>query len=688
MRKILLFFSIIPIMLSALEWTVMVYMAADNSLSALADSDLVEMKAIGSNDNLSILIQVDKPYTGANRYYVGKDTLYNLGNLGMVDMCDWHTLRDFLEWGVMLQPAKRYFLILWDHGTGWTLAPRRTFGSDWSSGTTMSIARGDLNNAFKSFYEATRKKFNIIGFDACNMQEIEIANEIKDYAKVMIASQMVWPINGYPYEDILYIFKTDPGINEIELGKRIIDICKSYYSSQASAISLIDLENIDNLKESLKKNIDNIIQNRPTQNFKDIRNQVQTVSLIDPVPAPEDDYVDLGDFLRLLNDHLSIKETKELMDSYNKTVLKSESWGTGLTRLTGITTWFPDRYIEFKNLVDYYLQLDYAQSNWQCFLNWFYDQDDIRPTTPKINISTPGKDNDFHLFWTKSLDLAPVLYDVLECTDTLLLFQDGCEDSANWLFNGFSLVKNIAYQGNGSFFSGNSGNLQNSLITKSNFQIDDLGLLDFYIYYNTEDMADSLIIEYDTKKSVYYGRSGTWQHCRIILPSGNAPLKIYYHTNSSINNGGAYIDAIKLYNLISGRYIRKGCPDTTIYVFNKLSGVYNYGVCARDIYNNEANLSEFVNIAISNYAVPYSIPNPFTENCEIILDYPDNVNPEVYIYSISGRLVKKFPSSAIINKRVFWDGKDNGNKPVGSGLYFILLKDKNFSSIGKIARQR
>ena len=666
----------------------MVYMAADNSLSALADSDLVEMKAIGSNDNLAIFIQVDRPGVGANRYYVGKDTLYNLGDLGMIDMCDWRTLSDFIESGITYFPAKRYFLILWDHGTGWTLAPRRTFGSDWSSGTEMSIANGDLKKAFKSAYDATRKIIHIIGFDACNMQQIEIANEIKDYAKLMIASQMVWPINGYPYEDIFYIFKTNPGINEIELGKKIVDICKSYYSNQASAISLIDLENIDNLKKSLKKNIDNIMQNQPTQNFKDLRSQVQTVSLIDPVPAPEDDYVDLGDFLRLLNDHLSTKDTKELMDSYNKTVLRSESWGTGLSRLAGITTWFPDRYIEFKNLVNHYLQLDYAQSNWQGFLNWFYAKDDIKPTTPQIMVSAPGKNNDFRLSWTKSFDLAPVLYDVVECTDTLLLFQDDCEDSANWLFNGFSLSKNIAYQGNGSFFSGNSSNLQNSLITKNSFKIDDLGLLDFYIYYNTEDLTDSLIIEYNTKKTVYYGRSGTWQHCRIILPSGNAPLKIYYHTNSSINNGGAYIDGIKLYNLISGKYIRNGCPDTTIYVFNKLSGVYNYGVCARDIYNNESNLSSFVNIAITNYAVPYSIPNPFTETCEIILDYPDNVNPEVYIYSISGRLIKKFHPSAIINKKIFWDGKDNNNQQVGAGLYFVVIKGKNFNTIGKIARQR
>jgi len=666
----------------------MVYMAADNSLSDLADSDLVEMEAVGSDDNLGILVQIDRPYIGAMRYYVGKDTLYKIMDMGIINMCDWQTLRDFMEWGMMFLPAKRYFLILWDHGLGWTFSPRRTFGSDWSSGREMSIASGDLKKAFKSFYDATGKIIHIIGFDACNMQEIEIANEIKEYGKVMIAPQTVWPINGFPYADILFSIRSNPKINEIDLGKKIVDICKSYYSNQPSAISLVSLNNLTELKDLIKETIEDIINSPPAQGLRELRMRVQTVSLINPNPAPEDDYIDLGDFLRLLNNYLNTKETAQLCECYKKTIIKSETWGSGLSKLTGLTTWFPDRYIEFKNLVEEYNLLSYSETGWHKFLNWFYDEDDIRPTTPELFSNSTGTDNNFRLFWKKSFDLAPVSYEVIECTDTMLIFEDNCEDTVNWIFNGFSMVNNFFYEGSTSFFSGNGSNLNNTLISKDNIKIDGIGLLDIYLYYNTEDMVDSFIIEYGTKKIIYYGRSGSWQNCRVILPSGNSPLKFSYHTNEAINYGGVYMDRIKLYQLVSGTFIRTSFIDTTLYIFNKLSGEYHYGVYARDRYGNESNLSNLLTIKLENYATPYSIPNPFAENCEIILDYPDNVNPEVYIYSISGRLVKKFPSSAIINKRVFWDGKDNGNKPVGSGLYFILLKDKNFSSIGKIARQR
>jgi len=667
----------------------MVYMAADNSLSAMADSDLIEMKAIGSDDNLAIIAQVDKPNIGATRYYIAKDTSYDIGNLGIIDMCNWQTLADFLQWSVMYLPAKKYFLILWDHGTGWTLAPRRTFGSDWSAGTEMSIANGDLNRALKIVYDATGEKLNIIGFDACDMQQIEIAYEIKDYARVCLAPQTVWPISGFPYENIFYNFKQNPGIKENELVKQIVDKCKEYYATtQASAISAINLENLTNLKNSLKKNLEEIMQNMPEPGIKNLRNQVQTISLTDPNPVQEDDYIDLGDFLRLLNNYLSKKESEELYNIYNKTIILSESWGTGLSHATGITTYFPDRYIEFKNLLNIYLLLNYNESGWSNFLNWFYGQDDIRPTKPQVSVSDVGKNNDFRLFWTKSFDLAPIRYNVIELTDTFLLLEDPCEDSANWFFNGFSLVKYVAYKGQGSFFSGNSSNLNNSLITKTDLKIDDLGLLDFYLFYNTEDMIDSLIIEYGSKNNVYYGRSGTWQHCRLILPPGNSPLKIYYRSNGSINNGGAYIDEIKFHNLVSGKYIRSNYGDTVLYVFNKLRGNYYYATYVEDIYGNQSDLSDFVQIYVKNFAVPYSIPSPFSENCEIVLDLPNEINAFVYIYSIAGRLIRKFDASSIVNKKIFWDGKDSNNKNVGAGLYFILVKDKTFSVIGKIARQK
>ncbi|MCK5258246.1 MAG: T9SS type A sorting domain-containing protein, partial [Thermoplasmatales archaeon] len=134
--------------------------------------------------------------------------------------------------------------------------------------------------------------------------------------------------------------------------------------------------------------------------------------------------------------------------------------------------------------------------------------------------------------------------------------------------------------------------------------------------------------------------------------------------------------------------LRQYCEDTTIYIFNKLRGEYYYAVYPEDKYENTGNLSNITKVAIENFALPYSNPNPFQTSCDIVLDYPDTLQPIVEIFSISGRRVKKFEAGEIENKTVFWDGKDENNRDVGSGLYYILLKDGSFKKIGKIARQR
>ncbi|HEX7320891.1 MAG TPA: clostripain-related cysteine peptidase, partial [bacterium] len=121
------FALLLPCLFFARGWTVMVYMAADNDLSAWADSDIVEMRTANFDDDaVAVIAQLDKPGTGANYLQITGGSVYNLGALGIIDMCDPKTLSDFIEGTIREFPADRYMLILWDHGTGWTAAPRRS----------------------------------------------------------------------------------------------------------------------------------------------------------------------------------------------------------------------------------------------------------------------------------------------------------------------------------------------------------------------------------------------------------------------------------------------------------------------------------------------------------------------------------------------------------------------------------
>jgi hypothetical protein len=116
--------------------------------------------------------------------------------------------------------------------------------------------------------------------------------------------------------------------------------------------------------------------------------------------------------------------------------------------------------------------------------------------------------------------------------------------------------------------------------------------------------------------------------------------------------------------------------------------VYRYAVYSEDAFRNTGNLTDFLEFTLDQYAVPYSNPSPFLESCEIVLDYPEILQPTIDIFSITGRKVRHFVYDNIVDNRVYWDGKDNANRAVGAGLYFVVIKDGEFKKVGKIARQR
>ena len=63
----------------------MVYMAGDNNLSAAGDTDLVEMRRVGSSDRVNVLVEFDNAGDeGTRRIHVKKDgtgeTVESLGD--------------------------------------------------------------------------------------------------------------------------------------------------------------------------------------------------------------------------------------------------------------------------------------------------------------------------------------------------------------------------------------------------------------------------------------------------------------------------------------------------------------------------------------------------------------------------------------------------------------------------------
>lgn len=115
----LLFFTH-TIFASNAEWTVLVYVQANNNLKNFAQRNFADMASIGSSENLNILMQSYFPQiNGTSRYKIEKGKMVLDAHLSAnSDGTSSRDLVDAMRWAVTKYPAKKYALVLWNHGVG------------------------------------------------------------------------------------------------------------------------------------------------------------------------------------------------------------------------------------------------------------------------------------------------------------------------------------------------------------------------------------------------------------------------------------------------------------------------------------------------------------------------------------------------------------------------------------------
>jgi len=88
------------------------------------------------------------------------------------------------------------------------------------------------------------------------------------------------------------------------------------------------------------------------------------------------------------------------------------------------------------------------------------------------------------------------------------------------------------------------------------------------------------------------------------------------------------------------------------------------------------------NFKLSNY------PNPFNPSTTIYFETTNlHENSRIEIFNIKGQKIKTFSNLQIntsSNQQIIWDGRDDNNKPVSSGIYFYKLKAGEYSKTRKM----
>ena len=157
------------------------------------------------------------------------------------NMSDGATLEDFIRWAAENYEADRYMLTLWDHGGGMVYG----YGLDQiNSQGTDCIKVSALADAL----EGAGVKFDIIGFDACLMQEIEIAKALAPYADYLLASEETESGCGWFYTYAYGCLAKDPGMSSEDFGRALIagyDPYNMVLSENGQPVSTVTLSLVD-----------------------------------------------------------------------------------------------------------------------------------------------------------------------------------------------------------------------------------------------------------------------------------------------------------------------------------------------------------------------------------------------------------------------------------------------------------
>lgn len=231
------------------NWTVMVYMAADNTfnedlfkdLTDEAKADHEEMMAVGSNGDLDIVVQIDWNFSATGkppqRIHVSRGRLDIIQEApSPIDMGAPATLRNFLAWAQENYKSPRELLILWGHATHFG------FGFDASDPvTTHALHPPAIGTAIGAALPAAANEERLLGFDACGFSSLETAYELSKRARYMLASEIGMPLPGWPYTDILQVMADTPTISVGDLGREIVRRFVDHYPDKTVALTMLDL---------------------------------------------------------------------------------------------------------------------------------------------------------------------------------------------------------------------------------------------------------------------------------------------------------------------------------------------------------------------------------------------------------------------------------------------------------------
>ena len=354
----------------------MVFIAGDNDLDTFGSTDIEEMMSVAdTGDNLTILVQQDQSKdardSGTKRYVIRNGQKESIEHLGETNTGDSNTLTEFLKWGMENYEAERNIAVLWNHGGGTRDELFPGYENNETNATMRSVAKVNptLGNQPSIFSEELRlkrvaelmeeyeveqgkptrsietaeaksilfdddakdfldnlelkqvfvdlgKKLDIIGFDACLMNMLEVAYQLRDHTEVVVGSEELEPGKGWDYAALVTFLVENPNASNEEIGKAIVDGFVASYANEAElkvTLSALRTEALDNFACLLNNFAHTILrkEERIRSRFLPIVDEAQTFDY----QNNEQIYRDLKHFVLLTKESYDDEEITEVADA-------------------------------------------------------------------------------------------------------------------------------------------------------------------------------------------------------------------------------------------------------------------------------------------------------------------------------------------------------------------------------------
>jgi len=347
------------------EWTILMYLDGHNDLGPAIQGELAYLNNVTSTAGINVVILVGldqtNPLSYSYYFHNGTHQILTQGNCNFGNPVN---LQNFLAYGIQNFPAKKYLVVLKDHGSGWRnkaiQSSTRDICLDYIYNDSLTIP--ELKSALQSAVSLLGRKIDLMYFDACVMGTVEVDYEIKDLANYLVSSEAT-SYAGTRWDLILNQLVSNPTMIPSNLG---ILVAQTYFdncTSSKKTIAVKDLSKIDTIANDIyyfAHYLRDLI-NTSASAIMYWRNQTTNFQ---PSADSSAEYIDLYQYANFIANNTNYSNLQNAALSLMNDITSSTLyWAySGYTSAKGYSIWFPQDFTTYNAGYSKYGALDFTQA--------------------------------------------------------------------------------------------------------------------------------------------------------------------------------------------------------------------------------------------------------------------------------------------------------------------------------------